>query len=344
MGLVAGLILAGCAASPSGRAAALPSTEHVRTVGRLYRGDDGTCLTWSQLMDDVAESDVIIIGETHDDATGHRVQLAIVEDVLDRWPQSALSMEMLDRSEQAVVDDYLRGFIDRESFFERTAQTRWRKISQEYLEGSINKKTFRQRISRIGWPDWEGNYQPVIDAAKTARAPVVAANTPWLVYTSVARKEGFEGLDDVTPAQRALFEVPDGLPEGRYRERFWEAIAGRPEGEPPPEDGDASESADAHAALTDEQILGLFRGQLVMDATMAGSIVSAHDAGAAKVVHLVGHFHCDFEGGLVEELRRRRPEARVLVISLLDVDEAELRDQDIGRADVVVYTGAISLQ
>ncbi len=150
MGLVAGLILCGCAASPSGRAAALPSTKHVRTVLRLYRGDDGTCLTWSQLTDAVAESDVIIIGETHDDAVGHRVQLAIVEDVLDRWPQSALSMEMLDRSEQAVVDDYLGDFIDRESFFERTAQTRWRKISQEYLAGSINKKTFRQRISRIG--------------------------------------------------------------------------------------------------------------------------------------------------------------------------------------------------
>ncbi len=289
-------------------------------------------------MDAVAGADVIIVGEEHDDAVGHRVELAIVADVLDRWPGSALSMEMFDRTEQAVVDDYLADFIDLESFQERTASTRWLKISRQYAEGEINRRTFDERISRLGWPDWENNYQPIVDAAKSAGAPIVAANTPWLVYMSVARRDGFERLDDVTDAQQALFEVPQEMPMDRYREGFWEAIAGRAEGEPDQSDDDGDEDAVAHPGLTDEAILGMFRGQLVMDATMAASIAEASQAGAAKVVHLVGHFHCDFEGGLVRELRRRLPDARILVITVLAVDDPSLRDEDVDRADFMVYT------
>jgi uncharacterized iron-regulated protein len=331
------LALAGCAASSTHRAETnIP--EDVRTELAMYCGEDGRRVDWSEVLEAVADADIIILGEEHDDAVGHRVQLAIVEEVLAGWPQSALSMEMLDRRKQATVDDYLADFIDLDKFYERVASTQWRKIAQQYLDGSINRKTFKQRMTRIGWPDWEDNYQPIIDAAKEAGAPVVAANTPWLLYSSVARKEGFERLDDVTPAQRALFDVPAEVPEDRYRERFWEAIAGRAEGEAPPEPEDAEDGA-AHRAVTDEEVLGMFRGQLVMDATMAASIADASQAGADKVVHLVGHFHCDFDGGLVQELRRRLPDARIVVVSMLNVDEAALRDEDLGRADFVVYTG-----
>ena len=315
----------------------------VRTELLVYRGGDGTPATWPQLMAAVADAEVIIVGEEHGDAVGHRVELAIVQDVLDRWPGSALSMEMLDRTEQAVVDDYLADFIDLETFQERTAATRWLKISRQYVDREINRTTFEKRITRLGWPEWETNYQPIIDAARSAGAPVIAANTPWLVYTSVARREGFERLDDVTPAQRALFEVPAEIPQGKYRERFWEVMAGRAEGEPPPEDDDADDADDAgedsaHTGLDDETVAAIFRGQLVMDATMAESIATASRAGAPKVVHLVGHFHCDFEGGLVQELRRRLPDAEILVITAMARDEPDLRDEDVDRADFVVYT------
>ena len=315
----------------------------VRTELLVYRGGDGTPATWPQLMAAVADAEVIIVGEEHGDAVGHRVELAIVQDVLDRWPGSALSMEMLDRTEQAVVDDYLADFIDLETFQERTAATRWLKISRQYVDREINRTTFEKRITRLGWPEWETNYQPIIDAARSAGAPVIAANTPWLVYTSVARREGFERLDDVTPAQRALFEVPAEIPQGKYRERFWEVMAGRAEGEPPPEDDDADDADDAdedsaHTGLDDETVAAIFRGQLVMDATMAASIATASRAGAPKVVHLVGHFHCDFEGGLVQELRRRLPDAEILVITAMARDEPDLRDEDVDRADFVVYT------
>ncbi len=301
----------------------------------IYRGDDGAVVGWPQIMDAVAGADVIVLGEEHDDAVGHGFQLAIVEDVLQQWPGTAVSMEMFDRTEQAVVDDYLADFIDLETFQERTASTRWLKLSRQYAARDINRKTFEKRIATLGWPDWESNYQPIVDAAKAAGAPVIAANTPWLVYMSVARREGFERLDDVTAAQRSLFEVPDRIPDGEYRKRFWEVLAGRAEGEPPPDNEDEE---GAHPGFDDEMILGMFRGQLVMDATMAASIAETRQVGAAKVVHLVGHFHCDFEGGLVQELRSRDPAARILVITALSESQTVLGDEDLGRANFVVYT------
>jgi hypothetical protein len=61
-------------------------------------------------------------------------------------------------------------------------------------------------------------------------------------------------------------------------------------------------------------------------------------------VHLVGRFHIDFEGGLVTELRRHRPGARILTISMAPLDAMSLRDEDIGRADIIVYTGEQSAE
>jgi hypothetical protein len=82
-----------------------------------------------------------------------------------------------------------------------------------------------------------------------------------------------------------------------------------------------------------------FRSQMLWDATMAASIARARPSRTAKVVHIVGQFHSDFEGGTVLELRRRLPLARILTISMQRAEPDALREEDIGRADVIIYTG-----
>lgn len=341
LGLLPALTLAGGCAGPL--RPDLPSLDP-RADLAIFTGEDGRALSWSDFIDALERADVIVVGELHDDALGHRVQRAIVEDAVERWPGTALSMEMLDRSEQAAVDDYLADLIDREQFIERTASTRWRKITRQFLDRKINRRDFAAKIMKIGWPDWLENYQPIIDAAKDAGAPVVAANTPWLRYTSLANKEGYERLDTLTDAQRALFDRPDELPQGKYRERFWDVMVGRAEGEEPEagEDGEAEEDDEGvHMDLSDEQVLGAFRAQLTMDATMAQSIARARQAGAEKVIHLVGQFHCDFQGGTVLELQRRLPDDRIFVVSLRPgpVDATSLDEDDLDRAQIIIYTG-----
>ena len=52
----------------------------------------------------------MFLGETHDDETTHRLELAVYEGLLHRKPkQVVLAMEMFERDVQQVLDDYLAG-------------------------------------------------------------------------------------------------------------------------------------------------------------------------------------------------------------------------------------------
>ena len=334
------LSLTGCTGiSRSGDLAGV--TVDVRNELLMFDGHSGDPIRWEDLMTRVASADVIIIGEQHDDAVGHAVQRAVIEDAVARGSNLALSMEMLDRSEQSIVDDYVAELIDREKFYELTASTEWRKVVNEYLAGEINKSKFKEQILRIGWPDWETNYQPIIDAAKDGGARIVAANAPWLRYTKLITKDGYEKLETLTDEQRRLIDTPEVPESGKYRERFWEVMVDRAEGEEPKEsESDGDDPEVEHIEMSDEDVLRSFHSQMMYDATMAGSMAEALKSGAEKVIHLVGQFHSDFEGGTVMELRRRVPDARILLISMQKESAAALREEDTDRADIVIYTGA----
>lgn len=277
-------------------------------IARTLPAFDGTgrSLTWTEVLDLASASDVIVVGEQHDDPGAHAIELALVEDLLDRHPGSMVSMEMLERHEQADLDAYLADEIDLATFIERTGSARW-----------------------SGSQRWEDSYGRLVEAAKARGGRVVAANAPRK-YVRRARVEGYEALESLPEEERVLFDLPERLDEGAYRERFREIMTSMREanGNPPP---------------SEESIENLLRSQMVWDATMAASIANAladPDLPAdAKVVHAVGRFHSDFEGGTILELARLMPEARILVVSVTP-DGVAPGDEDLGRADVLVFGGA----
>ena len=53
------------------------------------------------MLDQLAQADVVFLGETHDDETTHRLELAVYEGLLQRKPkQVVLAMEMFERDVQ----------------------------------------------------------------------------------------------------------------------------------------------------------------------------------------------------------------------------------------------------
>lgn len=291
--------------------AVLPSTPFPATGLPMFEGESGRILTWTDLMAGVAWADVVILGEIHDDAVGHDVQLAVIENIMSLDPDTALSMEMLERNEQPIVDAYLAGEIDAAAFTEQTGSANW---------GGAGT-----------WHEW---YLPMIDVAKRHGAPVVAANAPRR-FVRMARVDGFPALKALPPAERALFDLPMPLHEEAYERRFRELMQrmAADHGNPPP---------------TEEAMAATFRAQQVWDATMGASIAGQLRSDLAlfgekgrtgRVVHLVGQFHSDFNGGIVQEVQARAPFAKILVISLKPEHRLALRDEDVGVADAVVYTG-----
>lgn len=291
--------LAACATTVSAPAAAEKSVAP-REV-RVFAGHDGSSASWAALVDAARSAEVVMVGENHGHALGLASAAALWDDLLAAAPGAGLSMEFFERDQQAAVDDYRLGVTDEAAFTKASART-----PGSYPEG----------------------HKSMVESARSAGRPVVASNAPRR-YVRIARREGFEALARLTPEQRRLFRLPDVMPEGRYRDDFIKVMTEGP--------------ASAHGPTEPEERLKqaeeMFRSQSVWDWTMAESVVRTLDAGGVPVLHVVGRFHSDFDGGLVQAVRLLRPGARVTTVSFVAEWSDALRDDDRGRADFVVYVG-----
>jgi len=272
----------------------------------IFTGD-GRQVGFDEVVSAASGADVVLIGETHGHELGLAFAAALFEDVLARTDRAALSLEFFERDQQAALDDYLAGFTD--------------------------EKAFRKAAHRT-----DGNYpaghRAMIEAAKAAGRPVYAANAPRR-YVRIARRRGFDALGSITPEQSRLVVVPDEQPGGRYRDDFFEMM-----GEMFDSDAHGQQREELTEEQKQERLEGYFRSQSVWDATMADTIATALADGNRPVVHVVGRFHADFGGGTVQMLRRLRPEARIVTISVGDVRPDGFAEDDRGRADYVVYVGS----
>lgn len=131
-------------------------------------GRSGEGLSFERLLDELAEADVVFLGETHVDETTHRVELAVLEGLQARREEVVLALEMFQRDVQPHVDDYLAGRIDEEAFLE---------------------------MSRP-WGQYRSAYRPLIERAKASGAPVVASNFPRPLIRRVAT-EGTVALESL---------------------------------------------------------------------------------------------------------------------------------------------------
>ncbi len=271
----------GCATTPTSPPSVFEVGIDVRTDTQLIDPATGEDVDWAELMRRIDEADIVLLGELHDHAIGHAIQLAVVEDVLDTYKGSAVALEMLERHEQPLVDDYVEGIIK-------------------------DSKRFAKLTHSTNWGGWELWYQPIIDAAIDRGGRIVAANAPKQ-YVTLARKEGFARIDQLPEERRRLVDYPAELSGGRYRERFWEFA----------NHGEEEETTiDVSTIDPDDPMLPLYRSQQTWDATMAQSVLNANPTQDQKVILLVGQFHVEFDGGIVQELRYRNPDARVFVLSI----------------------------
>ena len=266
----------------------------------ILRGSNGAAAKWASVVAAAGKADVILLGEQHTDAIAHQVQLALLKDILAAQPRTALSLEFLERNEQPLIDRYQAGTLSQPDFIRETSST-----------------------DVAGKGSWVRFYQPLIDAATAAKAPVVGANPPRRL-AKLARDKGFDALKALPPEEQANYTLPVTVPTRRERERFLEqmtnaAMMGH--------GGGSSKVTEADAAP-------FLRSQELWNATMAASILKARDAGAPKVVHVVGAFHIDEFGGIVRELRARSPKLKILTVLL----EPDVASPVRGRANYVVRT------
>ena len=269
----------------------------------VVRGDSGAAASWPEIVAACAGADVVLVGENH----GHAIGLAFAADLFDaivaKAPDAILSMEFFERDTQSAIDDYLAGLSD--------------------------DATFRRRTFRT-----DGNYPPghqrMVATAKEHGRIILAANAPR-IYVRLARTAGYDRLETLTPLQQTLFELPTEMPTGRYREEFERVMSGMAGHGP-------AVGTPEHA----EMIESIYRSQTLWDSTMADSIARALREGHRPIVHVVGRFHIDHEGGLTQLLREAAPDARIVSVTTAPTWSSVLLEADRDRADFVVYVGPVA--
>ncbi len=149
------------------------------------------------------------------------------------------------------------------------------------------------------WSNYKEDYRPLLEFARERGWPVVAGNIPRPLASKIAR-QGLAALDVPPAAERAQAAAEFRCADGVYRDKFL-AEMGQMAG---------------HGGKGPRPDLGrMFESQCAKDETMSESAAARLTPGAT-VVQLNGAFHSDEGLGVVERLKRRRPDAQALTVSI----------------------------
>jgi uncharacterized iron-regulated protein len=242
---------------------------------RIYDAK-GNPATLEQIIQAAGGSDVIFLGENHDDSVAHALQFQIFKAVVEKYGATrrvGLTMEMFERDAQTVINEYLSGLISENHFL----------------------------LSSRPWGNYKTDYRPLVELAKEKKLPVVAANAPRR-YVNMVSRNGRETLNQLSKEAREwLAPLPFGNASEEYSAKFKALMGGMPAGSQSGEHGltkilDSQTLWDATMADSVAQFLKKNKGGLA--------------------VHLNGSFHTENRLGTVEHLLKYRPKARALVVTM----------------------------
>jgi uncharacterized iron-regulated protein len=248
---------------------------------RVYDAQHRRFSDFETLAATAAGADVVFLGEQHDNAGTHRIELALLEAVARRRSNVVVSLEMFERDVQPVLDRYLAGTIS----------------ETEFLAASRP------------WPRYASDYRPIIEFARSQGWRVVASDVPRPMASRVATR-GLDAVSNLADSTREWVARDLQCPTSDdYYRRFKVAMGEHPMGEGAP------------------TVDNMYRAQCVKDETMAESIVAAHrNPSAPLIIQYNGDFHSDFGEGTAARVRRRLPDARVVVISAVPVASLDRLD------------------
>ncbi len=274
---------------------------------RIYYSEDKKFSDFETMMTSLATTDVIFVGEQHDDLSTHRFELTILESLARRNRPVIVAMEMFERDTQKYLDNYLKGKISEDEFLKNSRP----------------------------WGNYASDYRPLVEFAKAKGWRVIASNVPRKYAQQVSRG-GLPVLSKLPDKERALIARDISAPNDDYFKNFAETMKSHPGADE--EKKDKKEMSQEERAMVQR----IYEAQCVKDDTMAESIADAilnAEEPKPLVVHFNGAFHSDYRFGTTMRTIKRLPKARVRVISVVPMEDLDgIKGDDYRkRGDYILF-------
>ena len=245
---------------------------------------------YKKLVKDALEADIVLFGELHNNPISHWMQLELTKTLFaEKGTNLILGAEMFETDNQMLMD--------------------------EYLSGKVKGKNFEDEAKL--WKNYSTDYKPLVDFAKENQLSFIAGNVPRR-YASLVYSEGFEGLDGLSDAAKALLpELPiDYDPELPGYKSMLEMMGGM---------------GGSHAPNPNFPM-----AQAIKDATMANSILKYFEPGKL-IIHYNGAYHSNNYEGINWYLKQKHPELKILTITSVEQENIEdLEDENANLADYTI--------
>ena len=280
---------------------------------KVYSVELNEVINIEEIVEDLAEYDVIFFGEEHNDSIVHCLEYLLLEKLYNKYRNSlALSMEMFDRDVQVVLD--------------------------EYLSNRIREKDFT-KDARV-WTNYN-DYRPMVEFAKEKKLDVIAANAPFR-YVNMANRKGQKSLKSLSKTAKSFIApLPYDTATGAYYEKLM-AVTHRLTTPDTKKDTVISDTSTLpEISPSNMPSINMNQGQSLWDATMAYSIYQYLKKNRnKKIMHINGRFHSDEYFGIVQQLEKYDHKIRYLVISAFPNDSFPSIDfsQYKNLADYIIIT------
>ncbi|WP_018140521.1 ChaN family lipoprotein [Thioalkalivibrio sp. ALJ7] len=160
----------------------------------------GEVLDSAELYKELATADAVLLGERHDRMDHHRWQLGTLAALHGKRPDMVIGLEMLPRSKQAVLDAWVAGELDPDTFLE---------ASEWYTHWGFDPEL----------------YWPILHFARVHDVPLLALN----LEREKIRQLGHEGWDALDSQARDGVSAPAEASAG-YRDYLQAVLERHPSG------------------------------------------------------------------------------------------------------------------
>ncbi len=226
-------------------------------LGQWLDLSSGRTLPLRDTLHRLANQQVVLLGEEHDNIQHHRWQLHTLIQLHALQPRLALGLEAFPRHTQPAIDRWLAGELDEQAFLEAV---QWHHI----------------------WNYDPEYYLPLLRFARMYRVPVYALNVDRKLIDRIGR----EGWNNIPADQRQGIGEPAPASTD-YIEELQQIFGQHMHGG----HGEDRTDPDSARLLKNQGFQRFLQSQLVWDRAMAEAARQALDDGAPLVVGIVGAGH-----------------------------------------------------